>query len=521
MKSNPLLLIVPTAALLGATFAPAKHNAAPSKVKKHPTYAVDVAPIIYEKCAGCHHEGEVAPFNLTSYADAKSKARTIAAVVEQKFMPPWQAVSHGQFVAERTLTPDQIETIKNWAATGAPSGDISKAPKTPVFTPGWQIGKPDFIGVPSKPYTVSSEGTDIYRCFVVPTHFSEGRYVQAVELRPGNRHVVHHVLVYLDTSGAARRMDGKDGQPGYTSFGGPGFPPAGALGGWAPGLQPAVAAPGSAMWLPKGADIVLQVHYHKDGKQETDLSQIGLKFADKPVDKRIRWNAIGNEVFTIPAGAHHTEVKARMKLSFPVTVFDVIPHMHLLGHDMVVTANLPDGSQKELIHVENYDFNWQTRYTYRDPVKLPAGTVLNLVAHYDNSTDNPHNPNKTPRTVTFGEQTTDEMCYAFFTYTIDSEDLIHGKAVDGDDSADATSSTLDNIFSQFDTNHDGMLDATELASIIKYFQHAASAEGGKDNTDPTAAAKLLVGMYGKTKKGYLNQAEFVKMAEAMMGGKSK
>ncbi|HTQ11343.1 MAG TPA: hypothetical protein VMI31_14860, partial [Fimbriimonadaceae bacterium] len=215
-----------------AIAAPGRH-APPAHGRKAPTFA-DVAPILYAKCAGCHHPGEVAPFSLLTYQDAKQMAPTIAAAVGQKIMPPWQAVSHGEFTNERTLTPDQIQTLQTWAKNGAPAGDLAKAPAVPEFTPGWQMGKPDFVGEPSKPYEISADGTDDYRCFVIPTNFDQDRYVTGVEVRPGNRRVVHHVLIYLDSNGLARKKVSPDGKSGYESFGGPGFVPTGALGGWAP-----------------------------------------------------------------------------------------------------------------------------------------------------------------------------------------------------------------------------------------------------------------------------------------------
>jgi len=484
--------------------------------KVAPTFAKDVAPIIYGKCAPCHHAGEVAPFTLTSYQDARAKAPTLAAAAKQKYMPPWQAITHGQFQNERTLTAEQIEVLDDWAKAGAPSGDLSKAPKAPTYTPGWAMGQPDFVGRPSQSYTLSAEGADEYRCFVIPTNYSEDKYVTGVELRPGNRLVVHHVLVYLDKSGVARKRDGEGGKPGYSSFGGPGFLPVGSLGGWAPGLQPETLPSGDGLLLPKGADIVLQVHYHKNGKQETDLTQIGLQFAKQPVDKHVRWESLDNELISIPAGDSHYELTADLDLPTPITLLDVIPHMHLLGHDMTVTATLPDGTKKELIHVDPYDFNWQTRYTYKQPVHLPKGTHLAMVAHYDNSSANPHNPFNPPKKVMFGEQTTNEMCFAFFSYTFDTEHLQKGVTVADYEGLEAHHArlTIAKIFDHFDTNHDGFLDQGELAEVIDFFQSAIE-NPGKKKTDPKFAAAYLIGVYGKTEKGKLTRTEFQKMTREM------
>ncbi len=517
MKLIRYSLAASTAMVLISAAVPAAHSPKDHKTpKRTPTFARDVAPIIYSKCAPCHHAGEVAPFNLTSYEDARDKAPTLAAAVKRKFMPPWQAVSHGEFANDRTLTATEIETLDTWAKAGAPKGNMASAPKSPTFTPGWAMGKPDFVGKPAQPYTVDAEGADDYRCFVIPTNFAEGRFVTGVELRPGNRQVAHHVLVYLDTSGVARKKEGKDGKPGYVSFGGPGFVPAGALGGWAPGLQYQKLPAGNGMWLPKGADIVIQMHYHKDGKPEQDLTQIGLQFAKGPIDKHVRWESVDNELISIKPGDANYEVKASLDLPQAVTLLDVIPHMHLLGHDMKVTATLPDGKKRQLIHVEPYDFNWQTRYIYKEPVHLPKGTHIDLVAHYDNSSANPHNPNNPPKKVTFGEQTTNEMCFAFFTYTFDNEHISKGQTVSDANGFEANKAkfTIKKIFDHFDANHDGALDVDELADVIAFFQSAADEPKGKPQ-DPKAAAKFVISMYGKTTKGKLSVEEFGKMAKQM------
>jgi hypothetical protein len=509
MNLRPLILPGTLTFLVCSLAVPARYHGPTTKVKRIPTYAQDVAPILYQKCAVCHHAGEVTPFNLTSYADARAKAPTLVAAVESKYMPPWQATGHGTFQNERTLSPEQIETIAAWAKAGEPKGDMKLAPAVPKFTPGWLMGEPDFVGKPTKPYEIAADGEDDYRCFVIPTNYPEGRFVTAVELRPGNRRVVHHVLIYLDDKGLARKKDGVDGKPGYASFGGPGFQPVGALGGWAPGLQPQVLPQGNGFWLPKGADIVLQLHYHKDGKPESDLTQIGLKFAKAPIDKSVRWGSIHNVLLRIPAGDPKYEVKASSTVDTAMTLLDVIPHMHWLGHDMNVTATYPDGHKRELIDVKPYDFNWQTRYSYKEPIHIPAGTVISLVAHYDNSSDNPRNPNSPPKQVTFGEQTSNEMCFAFFSYTVDKEHISKGAPAEGLDDLGNDHLTLDQIFTFYDQDHDGFLDSKELGAFLEFLQSVR--DDGKAKLDPATSAKYAVVIYGKTQKGKINKAEFTKM----------
>lgn len=412
----------------GAKSAPAK---APGKAVKAPTYARDVASIIQTNCSSCHRPGEVAPFSLLSYEDSRKRAKQIAAVAKSRFMPPWKADSHGEFQDERRLTDDQIATLTAWAETGAPAGNMKDAPAPPKFGSGWKLGEPDkIVGLP-EPYKLEAEGRDVYRCFVIPSGADTDKYISALEVKPGNRAVVHHVIAYLDTSGMARKLDEADPGPGYSTHGGgPGFIPSGFLGGWAPGNEPRRLPAGVGNALPKNSDIVLEVHYHKSGKPETDQTTVGLYYSREPISKRVRMLPVINPFLHIPAGASRHEVTAGMPVLQDITVLNVTPHMHLLGRDMKVVAARPDKSEKPIVNVPDWDFNWQITYVYKEPVKLPAGSRVSLTAHYDNSTNNPRNPNKTPRDVTWGEQTTDEMCIAFLGYTMDKEDLLHGVTVE-------------------------------------------------------------------------------------------
>lgn len=383
------------------------------------TFNQDIAPIIYANCSQCHHAGQVAPFPLMNYRDVKDHAAIIETVVDQKFMPPWHAVSHGEFLGERKLSSIDIQKIHDWVEAGAEEGD-SPAPTAPTYSSGWAIGNPDAVLKVNQPYHLAADGDDVYRCFVVKNPYTTDRWVSAVEVHPGNHRVVHHVIVYLDASGQAKDLDGKDGQPGYTCFGGPGFLPSGSLGGWAPGLEREHFSGTDAMLLPPGGDIVIQVHYHKDGKPETDQTSVGLKFAPDGPHKRVRVGALIHFQLAIPPNDNHYEVQSQLTLPANVRLLAVIPHMHVLGKKMVVTASEPSGKTQQLIDVEPWDFNWQMFYFYKQPLHLARGTKIKMVADYDNSTANPRNPNNPPKMVHWGEQTTDEMCIAFFFYTVDS-----------------------------------------------------------------------------------------------------
>ena len=404
-----------------ATYAP--------KAKGTITYTRDIAPILFANCSGCHRPGEVAPFPLLAYQDAQKRAAQLATVTQSKYMPPWKPDTRfSTFKDTHILTAEQIGTLKQWAEEGAKEGNPKDLPAAPKFAAGWTIGAPDAIFEPAKDYPLTAEGSDVYRCFVVPTSYTEDRYISTIDVRPGNRAVVHHLIAYLDTSGKARQMEAasSDGLPGFTAFGGLGFAAAGTLGGWAPGSMPHPLPEGVGILLPKGADIVLQVHYHKSGKPETDRTKIGVYFCKGPVDKRARMAAITSRGLRIPADEANYEAAGSQEIKNDITVLQVAPHMHLIGHDMTVTATLPGGDKKPLIRIPDWDFNWQGFYTLQDPLKLPGGSTVNMVAHFDNSTRNPRNPNSPPKRVTWGEQTTNEMCIAFALYTVDSEHLTKG-----------------------------------------------------------------------------------------------
>jgi len=421
----------------GARRAPTSHPKAPAKAPlivqaaapATVTYAHDIAPILYQNCTTCHRTGEVAPFTLASYGDAKKRARQIALVTQGRIMPPWKADSHGEFQDERRLTAPQIALLQRWADKGAPEGNPAQEPPVPHFPAGWASGRPDLVIAPSKSYTVPAEGRDLYRCYVIPTDFAEDRYVSAVDVHPGNRAVVHHALIYVDTGGTARKLEAKaqDGSPGYPEFGGLGFLPAGMLGGWAPGATAHRLPADTGILLPKGADIVLEVHYHKDGKPETDLTQVALYFNQGRIARPMHLFPLANTHLRIPPGDKSYELRASLPVIFDATLLTVFPHMHVLGRRMTVTATLPDGTTKPLVDVPDWDFSWQGFYSYKQPVHLPAGSRVDLVAHYDNSTGNPLNPSSPPKLVTWGEQTTDEMCLCYLGFTVDAEHTPPGK----------------------------------------------------------------------------------------------
>jgi Copper type II ascorbate-dependent monooxygenase, C-terminal domain len=503
------------------------------------TFTQDIAPILYQNCTTCHREGEVAPFPLVTYEDASRRAATIAAVTQSRTMPPWKAESHGEFVGERRLTDEQIALIQQWARDGAPEGPPEALPALPQYpSGGWHLGTPDRVLQPKAAYTVAAEGDDVYRCFVIPTGLDEERFLSAVDVRPGNRRVVHHVILYLDTSGTARRkeQESSDGAPGYTSFGGPGFPASGTLGGWVPGSEVQRLPEGVGWRLPKGADIVLQVHYSRSGKTETDLTQIGLYFARGPVDKQMRVMAVLALPLLIPPGDAHYETRAASApLPAGITVREVWPHMHLLGRDMTLTAALPDGTTQPLVKVADWDFNWQTRYVLKEPKALPRGSTVRLLAHYDNSAENPRNPNTPPKLTTWGEQTTDEMCIGFLLYTADDEHLTRG--IVGQDvplfAGGDTGKWVPEILAAFDKNGDRALDEAELNGMLAFFRARFFAMGrgapagnssrggsthgaGDADSDPLQrAARGVLMLFDQSRDGKLDATELETLVQLL------
>ncbi len=385
------------------------------------TYSKDIAPIIQRECQSCHRQGEVAPFALTDYQDAKAWATEIAEYTRARLMPPWKpAKGYGHFKNERRLTEKEIQMLTDWVEAGAPAGDLSKTPPNPKFHDGWKLGEPDHIVEMPMEYEIEPEGEDEYRHFIIPTNFDTDMYVQAVDVQPGNRKTVHHVILYLDMEGQARQLAAKDPKPGYVTEGtGPGIDIAGTLGGWAPGLQPYVLPEGVGYLLPKGADIVMQVHYYRTGHIERDQSRVGLYFNKTEKTTPLLIDSAINDKFVIPAGEEKYAVQASRRVKRDAYLLATMPHMHLLGRDMRIIAHPPTGNPIDLIWIKDWDFNWQDIYYFRKPIFLPEGTQVSLVAHFDNSASNPANPHNPPVPVGWGDKTTDEMCIGFL-YLVDA-----------------------------------------------------------------------------------------------------
>ena len=379
-----------------------------------PDFSHDVAPIIFQNCAGCHHPGEVAPFSLTNFQETAKHAEQIARVTGKHYMPPWKPKgANGVFEDERGITEKQVQVLRDWAEAGAPEGDPAACPPAPKFASGWHLGEPDLVLQVPEAFTVPAEGRDVFRCFVLPLNFKEDKYVSAIEFRPGNRKVVHHALLFLDKSGKARQLDEKDPGPGYTVTGGVGFLPTGGLGGWAPGALPHPLPNGMARLVQAGSDLVLQIHYHPSGKAEQDQPSVAIYLAKKTPEKLVTGLFLGNRNIDIAPGVKNYKLDDDFTLPVDVELVGITPHAHYICKDMKGSAKLPDGTVKQLISIDDWDFSWQEQYLYKTPLKLPKGTAMHMEYVYDNSADNARNPNNPPKRITFGEQTSNEMALMF------------------------------------------------------------------------------------------------------------
>ncbi len=399
------------------------------------TYTRHIAPLVQSRCQTCHRPGQVAPFPLTAYREVKAHAEMMAEVTERRLMPPWMPSPHSQpqLVGERWLSDRELKLIKDWVNTGCPEGDPEDLPPPAEFAEGWQLGKPDLVVKMSEMFTVPADGPDLLQNFVIPIVIPEDKLVAAVEFHPGNKGVVHHAVLFLDDKGQARKLDAATPEPGYSNFGGPGFLPSGALGGWSVGNTARRLPNEMGRYLKAGSDLVVQVHYHPTGREEQDQSEIGLFFVDHPVAESLSQPAklvgsvwMANYEMDIPAGNANYLRSTTYRLPKEVVLVGIVPHMHLLGKSMKVTATRPNGEPETLIDIERWNYNWQDEYYYEQPFTLPAGTVLKVEAAFDNSAANPSNPSSPPKRVTWGGETTDEMLFCFFLITSQrTEDLIH------------------------------------------------------------------------------------------------
>jgi Copper type II ascorbate-dependent monooxygenase, C-terminal domain len=397
-----------------------------------PTFSRDVAPILYKNCASCHRPGEIAPMPLLTYEQTRPWAKSIREKVTLGQMPPWHSAEpRGTFSNDRRLSASEKDTLIQWATAGAPKGDPKDLPPMPKFTDGWEIGTPDLVLSMVKPFEVPASGTINYQYFTVPTNFTEDKWVQSIEVRPGARSVVHHILVFCREPDAQPRPPAFVQVPPKSSAdspaadadrtpqrqpGGPGI----LIATTAPGTNAMTFEYGSAMRIKAGSTLLLQVHYTAGGKSTEDRSSVGMIFA-KQAKQEIRNSAFVNVLLKIPPGASNQEVDSAIEFKQDVHITALFPHTHLRGKSWQYRMIYPDGRSEVVLSVPKYDFNWQTYYVFAQPLAVPKGSRLEAAAYYDNSAANTSNPDPKVE-VRWGEQTWQEMQYSGITYFVDQPD---------------------------------------------------------------------------------------------------
>jgi mono/diheme cytochrome c family protein len=386
------------------------------------TYSKEISRILEARCQGCHRPGDIGPMSLMNYDDAVAYAPDILRVINEGIMPPWKpSESHGKFKGATALKPEEKADLLTWLNSDMPMGNVEDMPAAPEERGAWILGEPDLVV--KMPIVYAPErGKDIYRCFVLPSGLTEDKFVQAMDILPGDRRIVHHVIAYLDPNGDSEKLDEKDPEPGYDCYGGPGFEidenlinllvDGFTLGGWAPGARPQLLPEGIGMKLSRKARIVMQIHYNTLGRRGEDQTSIGLYFNKTEVKKQMLFLPIFQSRLNIPAGNPNVVASTTFTVPLGMQALNIFPHMHLLGTKIEVEKRYL-GERETMISIPAWDFNWQGAYTFENPVKLPLLSQISLRCTYDNSINNPRNPSNPLKNVKWGEGTEDEMCLAF------------------------------------------------------------------------------------------------------------
>jgi peroxiredoxin len=446
------------------------------------TFSNQIVRILNKHCVECHREGEIAPFSLTSYDEVVGWGDTMLEVIRDGRMPPWHAdPKHGDFINARIMSAEEKQQLQQWVDAGCPEGDRSKLPAKPTYTDGWQLPRiPDLVvNMRDKPFDVPAEGTVRYQYFQIDPGFKEGMWVKAAELQPGNRAVVHHILVFVrPPKGRSKGMGSTTGE---------------FLAAYVPGHRVPIYGDGMAKYIPAGSKLAFQLHYTPIGTPQTDLSRLGLTFAkpDEVIEQVVvTQQASNHRGLVIPPHADNFEIEARSSVApTDVQILAFMPHMHLRGKSFSYTARFPDGRQETLLDVPQYDFNWQTAYLAAKPVSLPKGAYLQCVAHFDNSENNLSNPDPT-QTVRWGDQTWNEMMIGYFDVAVPVEVLGLGsskptgrrsQATAGSNRTKARVLEILKAIRSFDQqgNNNGKLEKNEVPA--KYLPVFKTLDGNKDD----------------------------------------
>ena len=485
--------------------SPAPQSPSPSPATQ-PTFNEHIAPIVWKSCSGCHRPGEVAPFSLLTYADVKKRGRNMLTVVEDRYMPPWHpAPGFGSFRDDPRLSDEQIGTLRAWVKAGMPEGPPEKLGKPPTFTTGWQLGEPDMIVRTAGAFEVPAGGRDIYRNFAIPIGLPEDKWVTAIEVRPSARAVLHHVLIFLDEQREAQALDGKDGHAGFSGMRLQRSP---LIGSWAVGGLPSHLPEGLAIKLPKGSDLVLQSHLHPSGKKESETTVLGLHFADKPPTRTLVTIQLPpffgfTAGLDIPPGEADYRLRDTFTLPCDVDAVSIGGHAHMLCKSLQMFAELPDGKSTPLLKIDRWDFDWQNRYTFSSLVRLPKDALLRSELVYDNSNRNENNPNKPPKRVRWGRETTDEMgSITLLVVPADEKDLDALLSAVGKKNAEKAiaraQEAVDAQFQNFDTNRDGKLSKNEVPQRLRMFfdRLDKDGDGALSKEEARAIGELLGGIGG-------------------------
>ncbi|MEO8026665.1 MAG: thiol-disulfide isomerase [Bryobacteraceae bacterium] len=399
-----------------------------------PTFHKDVEPILQRKCQGCHRPGEAAPMGFLTYAQARPWAKAIRGAVLEKKMPPWFAdPAYGHYSNDSRLSAKETQTLVAWADSGAPEGALKDAPPAREFETGWAIGKPDVVFQMPKAFQAPASGDIPYQYILMPTNLTEDRWVEAAEIRPGNRAIVHHVIVFaldpkknalargklnefLDAERIARATARKPGAPEPKQFSS--GTDSETLGFFVPGYLPKPFPDNQAKLVKAGSVLLFQLHYTTAGKPQTDATTIGVRFSKHPPAERVKTVNVQNFAFSIPPNVDNYPIEARARLTRDVTLLSLLPHMHLRGKTFEYRATYPSGESETLLRIPRWDFSWQLAYILTKPKLLPKGTIIEVLATYDNTRNNKFNPNPDAE-VLYGEQTWNEMMGGLMDVAID------------------------------------------------------------------------------------------------------
>src|SRR5262245_21752323 len=413
-----LKLVKPFNGLLfvAAFFAQGISNRAEAgRLSQQITFNKQVAPILFANCLACHHTGGAGPFSLLEFQEVKKRARQIVTVTGSRYMPPWlPEPGYGEFADARRLSDEQIKTIRQWVEQGMIEGNREDLPPAPKFNEAWQLGQPDLVIKAPQPYTLPAGTTDVFRNFVIPIPVTKTRYVKAVEFLPGDKKIFHHANILIDRSGASRRRDEQDPEVGFggmdVTIEAESFDPDSHFLFWKPGSAPTIEPEGMAWRADPGTELVLNLHMQPSGKTETIQAEVGLYFTDRAATKFPMLLQLEHDgAIDIPPGKKDFIITDEFTLPVDVDALAVYPHAHYIGKDLQALARLPDGTKKPLIWIKDWDLNWQAVYRYKNPIFLPAGTVISMRFTYDNSSANPRNPNHPPKRVVAGDKASDEM----------------------------------------------------------------------------------------------------------------